>query len=508
MIRWWVLLGLNFLVTSGYWFLFENVQDEAYSVLGAQRILAGEWPYRDWNTHHFPGHYYLSALFFGIFGVDRLSTRILMSLISALQGLAIFAISERTINGPVRYLPWVLWTATGISQSAVLNYHWFSSLAATLTLYCAVRWVSTSSPRWALLSGMAASLSVWILQSEGLVSMLILLVCALRFRPGHYGKLGVGFLSSSALFWLPALPYLPQVFDQSFLQVTQFVAANYYPYSWKPLTTMYQQIQGFPLWEYPTGWMANWSLWFHNCVRHGALYPILLGGLIVAERRRHRPSQVVAWAGFLWFLVGFARQSLSYTAYLSPVIYLQLGILLSLWHRGRVLVYLWAAWEILGCLSRLYVWRQHAVYPISTRTGLYWTDSLGVFQVNETIRDWMGRYLPPGTRVLGYPYCPRIYTQYRLRNPIPQPILPAMLDDSVIQKAAQRLRDSQVEWLIVQRLNPEEMSNEFLIDPQVYRERVLRHEAIILADYERIEGDENLGLYRRKASLHRVPPTR
>ena len=87
-----LLLAINFLLTVPYWSTYFGMDDEAVTVLGATRLLRGEWPYYHWDTRHTPGSYLLSALYFGVFGSDRLATRSLMGLIAALSGLLVYAI--------------------------------------------------------------------------------------------------------------------------------------------------------------------------------------------------------------------------------------------------------------------------------------------------------------------------------------------------------------------------------------------------------------------------------
>jgi hypothetical protein len=75
-----VILGLY----SLNWF-----HDFAVSVstIGAERVLRGEIPYRDFWTMYAPGHFYLLALFFRIFGSHLLVDTVAASLLCAAAGL-------------------------------------------------------------------------------------------------------------------------------------------------------------------------------------------------------------------------------------------------------------------------------------------------------------------------------------------------------------------------------------------------------------------------------------
>ena len=56
---------------------------DGVSTVGAERILKGEMPYRDFWTMYAPGHFYLLALLFGIFGTDLMVEVMAASVVSA-----------------------------------------------------------------------------------------------------------------------------------------------------------------------------------------------------------------------------------------------------------------------------------------------------------------------------------------------------------------------------------------------------------------------------------------
>src|SRR4051812_4396531 len=61
----YLLIGLD--INLGF-HLGLNRIDEGFSAYGAQRILNGEIPYKDFWTIYLPAHYYFLALVFKIFG--------------------------------------------------------------------------------------------------------------------------------------------------------------------------------------------------------------------------------------------------------------------------------------------------------------------------------------------------------------------------------------------------------------------------------------------------------
>lgn len=70
-----------------YLSIYQGMEDEAVTVLGADRLLQGEWPYLDWDTRHTPGSYFLCAGWFLVVGTSMFSVRMLMVFVAALLGL-------------------------------------------------------------------------------------------------------------------------------------------------------------------------------------------------------------------------------------------------------------------------------------------------------------------------------------------------------------------------------------------------------------------------------------
>ena len=493
-----LLFVLGFLATTGSWNFFDNIQDECYGVLGAQRLLQGEWPYRDWTCHHTPGHYLLSALWFGVLGIDKLTIRALMAVTASLQGLVVYGISRRTLKGPIVYLPWILWTCGGISQQGTLSYHWTASLFTSMTVLLCIIWSQSGSRKAALAAGGAAALTTWTLQSEGLATILMLGLVGGRLKLAKQRYAWLSFGLTSLVLWAPFLGSATAIYQQAIGQALSVAGANRFSYSWRPLLRAWPELKQIPLLQQPLVATAAWSLFFHNVIRYGLFHPIYLLGLAVAERKRDRSAQALAWCGLAWMLVSFSRASFSYLAYLSPLTYCLAAYLASRLPRAVWFAGVWAGAEVIGFLARGWVWQQASTLPIPTRIGTYWTENPAVQSNQRQIFQWCQVYLPPGSRALGYPYLPSLYVLFQLRNAIPEPILnPLLYPDPVIEAANRRLADPPLEFVLVQRLNPEEMASEFATTARSYQDLSDRQEALILRGYSRFQGTPQLGLYRR-----------
>ena len=72
-----------------------GLYDEGIRLVGAQRVLNGEVPYRDFYTIYGPGQFYWPALLFKVFGVEIISTRIGFIASNAVAAAALFALCRR-----------------------------------------------------------------------------------------------------------------------------------------------------------------------------------------------------------------------------------------------------------------------------------------------------------------------------------------------------------------------------------------------------------------------------
>ena len=72
-----------------------GLYDEGIRLVGAQRVLNGEVPYRDFYTIYGPGQFYWPALLFKVFGVEIISTRIGFIASNAVVAAALFALCRR-----------------------------------------------------------------------------------------------------------------------------------------------------------------------------------------------------------------------------------------------------------------------------------------------------------------------------------------------------------------------------------------------------------------------------
>jgi hypothetical protein len=141
--------------------------DEGFTLVGAERILRGQIPYRDFSAFYTLGSFYQTAILFKLFGDSLAVAR------TALLGYAgIFAsvtyLLTRRVYGRSAALFAAALLTFGCMPSCFLALHnWDSTLFALLAIYCAQRILDSRSPIWPFLLGFAAALTLLTEESKG-----------------------------------------------------------------------------------------------------------------------------------------------------------------------------------------------------------------------------------------------------------------------------------------------------------------------------------------------------
>ncbi len=85
-----------------------NVYDEGIIAHGAQRVLNGEVPYRDFWDLYGPAQFWILAALYKFFGVSLLTERVWDTFIRAMIGLLSYLIARRLVSQPLAIVAWVL----------------------------------------------------------------------------------------------------------------------------------------------------------------------------------------------------------------------------------------------------------------------------------------------------------------------------------------------------------------------------------------------------------------
>jgi 4-amino-4-deoxy-L-arabinose transferase-like glycosyltransferase len=142
-------------------------QDEGIILQGAQRIVSGQMPYRDFFTFYTPGSYYWLALFFKLLGSSILVGRALLLAYGGLFAAFTYLVARRVCSRLNSLLAACLVTMVCVPYFFQVLHNWDSTLWACLALYAAVRWLESDRWAWALASGSLAALTCLFEQSKG-----------------------------------------------------------------------------------------------------------------------------------------------------------------------------------------------------------------------------------------------------------------------------------------------------------------------------------------------------
>ncbi len=137
-------------------YFYLNLYDEGIIVYGAQRVLQGDLPYRDFWTQYSPGQLYVLAGLFNAFGVTVMVERWWDVVIRSLLALTMLAVSARLSSWKLALPVWVLavlWT----QAYSFFGYPIFAGLMfAFASLYAMLR--GFTSRRWLFIAGVLLGL--------------------------------------------------------------------------------------------------------------------------------------------------------------------------------------------------------------------------------------------------------------------------------------------------------------------------------------------------------------
>ena len=136
-----------------------NLYDEGLVLTSAERIRAGELPYRDFWTMYGPGYFYALAGFFSLVNPTILAARLFDTALRFLLTLEVYLLARALTSRWVALLPYAavtFWLAT-------IRFYSYPAFPATgallLTALLFTRYLRDERGRWLFLSGMALGLT-------------------------------------------------------------------------------------------------------------------------------------------------------------------------------------------------------------------------------------------------------------------------------------------------------------------------------------------------------------
>jgi 4-amino-4-deoxy-L-arabinose transferase-like glycosyltransferase len=393
--------------------------DEGILVYGAVRIAHGQVFARDFFEVVGPGTFYWLALFFKLFGVTFVATRICLFITSLGTGLAMYFLSRR-ICRQYEVLPCILLAGTYFGSSwPAISHHADSSCFALLSVVCITVWQDRRKDGLLLAAGALAGATTCFLQPKGmllLASILLWLWMQRRRGSTSLSSLGAvtgGYISVVGLmlvyFWsrhaLWDLFYANVVWPSR-----NYSAVNVVPYAQGIIHYCWDHFviakSGFH-WTIVTATVLITPFLFV------AALPALLPALAARYRRNAlRPEILLYWlcGGALW-LSEIHRKDIWHLVFGSPLLII-LCIYYLQQYRAKVAD---LALQVLAisatCLAGFNLFLVLSAHPVATRVG-----SVALLKSDPALTLLQSK-AAPGEEIFAYPYCAMYYFLSATTNP-------------------------------------------------------------------------------------------
>src|SRR5687767_13953379 len=134
--------------------------DDGTVALGAERLLSGEMPHRDYDEAYTGGLTVLHAIAFRIFGTNLVSLRLVLFLFFLAFVAALYGIARRLVNPAAAVLVTLLGVVWSLPNYFASLPSWYNLFFATFGVLALTRHLETGRPRWLFLAGLFAGASI------------------------------------------------------------------------------------------------------------------------------------------------------------------------------------------------------------------------------------------------------------------------------------------------------------------------------------------------------------
>ena len=412
--------------------------DEGILLQGAQRVLDGQVPYRDFFSFYTPGSFYLVAGLFKIFGDSFMVARLSLALTGAVCSLLTYLLVRRVCSRRFAVFAAALASAAGVAYRFLVLHNWYSTLLAFLALYSAVRLLESRKPAWAFSTGSFCALTAMFEQSKGagICLGLALGFVALRIATKRH------FLGRSELTNLTLGFFWPLILVFAYFGTQHSIGTMVADWLWpmRHYTSANHVAYGY----------QNWSddareLIFHNgpvwtrvikilAVSPGFLVPALplvaAGLLVYWVTRGRRESTPLDRCGYYVLTCGalsgllvsvlMVRADIIHFMYLAPLWYVPLpwvldaGDFRSATLRALRPYLVMLIGTTFGLMSLVILTTATGAHDrIATRRGLIRTAE------KDAVVGYTQNHTEPEDKILVYPYLPLYYYLTGTRSPAP-----------------------------------------------------------------------------------------
>jgi 4-amino-4-deoxy-L-arabinose transferase-like glycosyltransferase len=397
--------------------LLQNTNEGTF-VDGAVRVVHGQFLGRDFFEVMGPGTFYWIALFFKLFGMTFLATRICLFITSLATALSLYFLSRRLCRS-YQVLPCVFVFATYFgSLWPTLNHHVTSNCFALLAVACMVLWQDARKSWLLCAAGALAGATILTLQPKGLLLLLAFLVwllilhrrqstslTALAWVTG--GCVGVVALMLS-YFWshgaLGDLIYANVVWPSR-----SYGAVNSVHYA-------FTLRDFFDRWIVP-GHGVNWTVGMASVLFIPFLFVAALPALVLLLGARDgvkamRMEIVLYWlAGSALWLSELHRKDVAHLVIGSPLLIILCIFYLQERRTKAYRVMLQALSIVSVCLAGCTLMSALLAHSTMTRVGQVSTS------VPDPVLTAIDEHVAPGGDIFIYPYSPMYYFLSNTNNP-------------------------------------------------------------------------------------------
>lgn len=453
--------------------------DEGIVLQGAERILHGELPYRDFFSFYTPGSFYLVAFLFRTFGDSFVVARASLTVAGAICSVVTYLLARRVCSLGISLFAAILATTAGAAFRFLVLHNPYSTLLCCLAVYAAVKFLETQKSGWAFAVGSLAALTFLTEQSKGAGLCIGLAIGFLLLQTlGRTQLLQTPMIVALALgfAWPLALTFgyfwshqAIHVMLQSWLWPLQhYTQANHVPYGFQNWSDHSREI------IFHTG--PLWIRVIQTLVASPGLLvpllPLIAGGILIylclhLWRRRDAPADSHYYLLTCSILVGLlasivaVRADILHFMYLSPLWYLVLAwVLGSNGIRNRALL---AARPLLTAYSlTIFGLLGMAVLLAATGAQLQLDTRRGVIKTfqNDTVVPYLQAHIPPGKTLLVYPYLPLYNYLTATLSPSPYDYFqPGMNTPAQAQEIVSSLETQQAQAILFEPWFPEKFAN-------------------------------------------------
>ena len=426
--------------------------DEGYLIEGAVRIVHGQVFARDFFEVAGPGTFYWLALFFKLFGVTFMATRICLFVTSLGTAFLMYFLARRVCR---RYqaLPCILVFSTYfVALWPTISPHVDSNFFALLAFTCLIFWQDSRKSSLLLAAGALAGATTCFFQPKGVLLLLAFLVWLLiqhRRRSVSLSAFGLmlgGYFSvvgSILLYFWSRGALKDLVYANVLFPFLHYDANNAVPYAYGLIVFYWN------LWVVPTG-RVNWTDGMATVLIIPFLFvaalPALLPALGLWRRVDSvRPVILLYWlCGWALWLSELHRKDIFHLVFGSPLL-----IILCIYYLGEIrakvgdvpLQVLSISAVSLAAFNLCMVLL--VAHPIRTRVG-----TVAMFKDDPALT-FLDQHAAPGTDIFAYPYCPMYYFLSATTNPTRYSLLTYNYNtSSQFQEVIRTLNQHKVKYVL------------------------------------------------------------